>query len=61
MDKLAEIWREWCQDDVENGTALQWRTVEEQIEVQRVTRPKLAELPWHRWAAIEAASVLLSM
>ena len=45
MDKLAEIWREWCKDDVENGTAIQRRTVEEQIEVQRVTRPKLAELP----------------
>ena len=45
MDKLADIWREWCKDDVENGTALQWRTVEEQIEVQRVMRPEVAELP----------------
>ena len=32
-------------DDVENGTALQWRTAEEQIEVQSVMHPKLAELP----------------
>ena len=45
MDKLADIWREWSKDDVENGTAPQWPTVEEQIEVQRVMRPKLAELP----------------
>ena len=41
MDKLADIWRGRCKDDVENGTALQWRTVEEQIEVQRVMRPKV--------------------
>ena len=34
-----------CKDDVENGTALQWRTAEEQIEVQSVMHPKLAELP----------------
>ena len=45
MDELADIWREWRKDDVETGTALQWRTVEEQIEVQRVMRPELAELP----------------
>ena len=45
MDKLADIWREWSKDDVENGTAPQWPTVEEQIEVERVMRPKLAELP----------------
>ena len=44
MDKLADIRREWCKDDVENGTALQWRTVEEQIEVQRVMRPEVADL-----------------
>ena len=41
MDKLADIWRGRCKDDVENGTALQWRTVEEQIEVQRVMRPQV--------------------
>ena len=45
MDKLADIWREWCKDAVENGTPLQWRTVEEQIGVQRVMRPEVAELP----------------
>ena len=32
VDKLGDIWRERSSHDVENGTALKWRTVEEHIE-----------------------------
>ena len=41
---LADSRRESCNDDFENVTALEWRTVDEQIEVQRMMRPRLAEL-----------------